>query len=248
MAVSEADIRHRFAVQWERYASGEYRAPVFADVVLLELQSLGEGASVLDIGCGGGFDGDVGLQARIGAAAGRFIGVEPADDITPDACFAEIHRCTLEQAPIMAGSIDLAYAVMVVEHVSDPRGFVDSVARVLRRGGVFWAFTVDARYWTAWASALLDRARLKAPYMNVLLGSRGVERWQNYPVEYKLNTPARVARHCGQFTRVESLSLHREGGEATSLPAPLRGANRWLGKTLATLGLPGPNLVVRLVR
>jgi SAM-dependent methyltransferase len=246
--VSEAHIRDRFAVHWRRYASGEYRAPVFADVVLLEMQSRGADLTVLDIGCGGGFDGDISLQARIGAAAGRFVGVEPADDITPQSCFDEIHRCTLEQAPIAHASIDLAYAVMVAEHVSDPKAFLDSVARVLRIGGVFWAFTIDARYWTAWASLFSERARVKTPYMNTVLGARRTERWGNYPVKYKLNSPARVARYSGQFSRVESLSLHRDGGEASSLPAFLRGANRLLGRALATTGAPGPNLVFRLVR
>ena len=162
--MAEGSIRQRHAPQWARYTAGEYRSAAFADVLLDEMANLGGALTVLDIGCGGGFDGDMPLQRRIGAAASRFIGVEPADDITPDPCFHEVHRCLLEQAPIVPGSVDLAYAVMVAEHVADPAAFMASVARVLRPGGVFWAFTIDARHWSAWASLVLERARLKGRY------------------------------------------------------------------------------------
>ena len=246
--MAEGSIRQRHAAQWARYTAGEYRSAAFADVLLDEMANLGGALTVLDIGCGGGFDGDVPLQRRIGAAASRFIGVEPADDITPDPCFHEVHRCLLEQAPIVPGSVDLAYAVMVAEHVADPAAFMASVARVLRPGGVFWAFTIDARHWSAWASLALERARLKGRYMDALLGARGQVRWQNYPVEYKLNSPAQLAQHCAAFREVDSVSLHRRGAEDSSLPALLRGPNRVLDDVLAAVGAPGSNFVFRLIR
>ena len=244
----DSSIQQACAAAWQRYTAGEYRSEVFAEIVLQELAMLGPGCTVLDIGCGGGFDGDVPLQRRIAAAAGRFIGIEPADDITPDPCFHEVHRALLEQAPIASGSIDLAYAVMVAEHVADPAAFMASLARVMRKGGVFWAFTIDARHWSAWASMFLERTHLKSFYMNTVLGARGKDRWQNYPVEYKLNSPRQLARYAADFSSVDCLSLYRAGAESSSLPALLKGPNKLLDSVLEAAGAPGSNFVFRLVR
>ena len=100
----------------------------------------------------------------------------------------------------------------------------------------------------AWASLVLERARLKGRYMDALLGARGQVRWQNYPVEYKLNSPAQLAQHCAAFREVDSVSLHRRGAEDSSLPALLRGPNRVLDDVLAAVGAPGSNFVFRLLR
>ena len=245
--VNESPISDRFSRQWQRYRSGEYRAPLFAEIVLDDLAQMGPRPTVLDIGCGGGFDGNVDLQRRIGAVAGKFVGIEPADDVTPADCFSEVYRCLLESAPIPTGSIDLAYSVMVVEHVADPQGFMDALARLLRPGGIFWAFTIDARHWSAWASLLLEHSRTKALYMNTVLGARGKKRWQNYPVEYKLNSPTQLRRHTSAFQHVDCMTLYRPGAENSSLPALLRGPNRALDALLNAVGAPGSNFVFRLV-
>lgn len=244
----DGSIERTFAAEWQRYTAGEYRSRVFADVILRELAALGPNCTVLDIGCGGGFDGDLPLQRRIADAAGRFVGIEPAGDVTPASCFHEVHRALLEEAPIAPGSIDLAYAVMVAEHVAAPAAFMASLARVLRKGGVFWAFTIDARHWSAWASMFLERTRLKSLYMNAVLGARGKDRWQNYPVEYKLNTPRQLERYTAEFSHVDCLSLYRAGAEGDSLPALLKGPNRLLDGLLNAAGAPGSNFVFRLVR
>lgn len=246
--VIDTPIEERFVEHWRRYEAGEYRSAIFADVLLNDMNLLGGNLTVLDIGCGGGFDGNVPLQRRIGTGAARFLGVEPADDVTPDACFHKVHRCLLEQAPIAPGSVDLAYAVMVAEHVADPVAFMRSVADALRKGGVFWAFTIDARHWSAWMSMFLERTHLKSAYMDALLGARGKARWRNYPVEYKLNSPSQLARYCAAFERVESVSLHRVGAEDSNLPAFLRGPNRLLDAALIAAGAPGSNFVFRAIK
>jgi len=45
-------------------------------------------------------------------------------------------------APLDAASVDTAYSISVLEHVSDPVGLVREVARVLRSGGIF-VLTMD---------------------------------------------------------------------------------------------------------
>ena len=87
---------------------------IFRDMVQQDLQRRGSRRpTVLDIGCGRGFDDDVKLQASLAACAERYIGVEPDVDADLAAHFSETHRCLFEDAPIAPGSVDLAFAVMV---------------------------------------------------------------------------------------------------------------------------------------
>src|SRR5947209_6592601 len=125
----------------ERYREGEWRAPIFRDMLADELSTLRSRPTVLDIGCGRGFDDDAGLQRDISAWAGQYLGVEPDPHIALSDCFHAIHRCSLETAPLRKSSVDLAFAVMVLEHLAEPAQFWDKLYHVLRRGGVFWGFT-----------------------------------------------------------------------------------------------------------
>src|SRR3954454_16360243 len=95
-----------------RYRKGEWRAPIFCDIVLSDIGSFSSPPLVLDIGCGSGFDDDARLQGRIIQAAGRYIGVDPDANEGP-----QFIRTTFEEAPLEPESIDIAFAVMVLEHV-----------------------------------------------------------------------------------------------------------------------------------
>lgn len=231
-----------------RYRRGEWRSAVFADMVLAELAARDRGATVLDIGCGGGFDGDLALQRRIGMAAGRFIGVEPDPQTEVADCFHEVHRAILEDAPVRTASVDVAYAVMVAEHVEAPGRFLARVADVLAPGGVFWAFTVDLRHWSSWVSLAMDRVRIKDAYLDRMHGRRGEDRWANFPVHYRLNRPADVRRWGDGRLAFEFVNLFRVGAEDDNLPGVLRPLNRWLDRCLDAVGAPGSNLAFRATR
>jgi len=68
----------------------------------------------MDVGCGRGFDGETRFQEALSVQAGKFIGVEPDRTINPPAIFSEVFRSPLEDAPIARGSVDVAYAIMVM--------------------------------------------------------------------------------------------------------------------------------------
>jgi len=232
----------------DRYAAGEWRSRLFADLVLDELEARGAAATVVDIGCGGGFDGSLALQEEIAARAGRLIGVEPDPETALAACLSEVHRSILEDAPIPTASVDVAYAVMVAEHVPHPDRFMAKVADLLVDGGVFLAFTVDVRHWSAWASLAFDKLRVKGVYLDRLHGKRGEERYSNFAVHYRLNSPAAVDRHASKWFEVQTINLFRVGAEDYNLPAVGRPLNRLLDRGLKLVGAPGSNLVIRAVR
>ena len=119
---------------------------------------------------------------------------------------------------------------------------------ILVDGGVFLAFTVDARHWSAWASLAFDRLGFKDFYLDRLHGMRGAERYSNFPVHYRLNSPRSAVEHSSRWFETTTLNLFRVGAEDYNFPAVLRPINRVLDWGLSAVGAPGSNLVIRAVR
>ncbi len=237
----------------DRYRRGEWRAPVFRDMVLAEIAEVARQATVLDIGCGRGFDGDVGLQERIAASSGRYVGVEPDSSVAIDPNVHEVHRCLLEDAPLEPGSIDVALAVMVLEHVPEPARFWGKLHKVLRDGGGFWGFTMDARHPFCRLSRRADRLRIKDFYLDLLRGRRGAGQYENYPVHYRCNTyrcntPEQVARDAAAFREREFVSFSRVGQLDFYLLRPLRPIGHHLDHRAIRGQRPGSLLAIRLVK
>jgi 2-polyprenyl-3-methyl-5-hydroxy-6-metoxy-1,4-benzoquinol methylase len=107
----------------ERFRSGEWRDRLLHDLVVEEARRFGPKPTILDIGCGRGLDGDIPLQRSLANVAGRYIGIEPDPAIDLGTYFTETHRCHFEHAPLVPGSVDIAIAVMVLEHLPDPQAF-----------------------------------------------------------------------------------------------------------------------------
>jgi SAM-dependent methyltransferase len=206
---------------------------------------MGSPITLLDIGCGRGFDDSVPIQQSLAARADPYIGVEPDCSVPAPACCHVLHRCTLEQAPVTPGSVDLAFAVFVFEHLSEPRRFVQKVREVLKEGGVFWGFTVDARSLFAAASRLMERSGLKDRYLRRLHGDEA-QRYRNYPTHYSANTPRQIRQLADGFRSCETCSLHSVGQFDFVTPRPMRPAARLLDRLIVAGGLPGANLVFRL--
>jgi len=235
----------------ERFAAGEWRAPIFRDMIAADASELARerpALTILDIGCGGGFDGDSGLQASLARLATTFVGVEPATDVEPGLPFTTVHRCLFEEAPIQPGSVDLAFAVMVLEHLDRPERFWGKLHEVLRPGGVFWGFTVDARHWFVPVSMLAERLRIKDRYLDLLHGKRGVERYENYGVHYRANTPTQVHTLGTGFRSTTALNFSKVGQADYYVPRGFRWLARAVDHVTIKAGLPGCILAVRVVR
>ena len=230
-----------------RYRAGEWRDRIFRDLIRADAAALGRPPTLLDIGCGGGLDGDVPLQRSLAAGAARYIGVEPDPGVTPGAYFDEVHRCPFEAAPLPEGSVDIAFAVMVLEHLEHPQPFWDRLHAVLAEGGLFWALTVDARHLFGRLSLWMGRLGLKDLYLDALYGrrGRGPRRYDNYPTFYRSNTPAQVRRLARRFRSCELLSFARIGQWSPYLPRGLRGLADRLDRLELRRGRPGTLLAVR---
>lgn len=249
---SSSVIQGRWSTYQERYAAGEYRALVFRDMIIDEMDQMSLGkvgkTVVADIGCGGGFDGDNRIQQEIARHAGEYIGIEPDKEIELLPIFTKAYRTTLEDAPIQAGSVDLAFAVMVLEHIDNPELFWKRIYQMLRPGGVFWGFTIDARHWFVHASLLFDRLGIKDKYLTALHGKRGEKRYENYGVYYRINHPEAVHAQTAAFSRSENASFQKIGQLAYYFPT----GTRWIASAVDRLdrlrGKPGNVIAIRVER
>ncbi len=230
----------------ERYRAGEWRDRVFRDMILDDVRPAGRRLTFLDIGCGRGFDGDVPLQQSIAVVAGTFIGIEPDASVQPGPYFAQLHACLFEDAPLAPGSIDVAYAIMVLEHLAEPQRFWDKLWEVLAEGGVFWGLTVDSRHWFCRYSRWFDRLHVKDTYLRFLIGRRGEERYENYPVFYRSNSPEQIEPLVQRFRGCEFHNLSRIGQCNAYFPPPLRPfVSAWDRRALRR-DRPGTLLAVRV--
>jgi SAM-dependent methyltransferase len=231
-----------------RYQDGQWRDRIFHDLILAEARALGDRPTIVDIGCGSGLDGDVPLQRSIARAAGRFIGIEPDPTVALGDYFTETHRCRFEAAPLEPGSVHVAYAAMVLEHLSEPQAFWDKLGEVLVPGGVFWGLTLDGRHPFCAASSWLERLGLKDAYLNWRYGRRGVDRYENYPTYYRSNTPEQIGRLAAAFRSCETINFARVGQYSDYLPRSLRPLAHWHDRRRIRRGRPGTILAVRAVK
>ncbi len=237
-----------FTPYLQRYRRGEWRAPIFRDLILSDARKMrpSGGGVFLDIGCGCGFDNDPKLQAQIASESGQYIGIEPDKNIRLGDFFTTTYRCRFEDAPISPGSIDIGFAVMVLEHFPDPGAFWVKIHDVLRPGGVFWGFTADARHVLVRASLITERLRIKDLYLDAIHGRRGQGRYENYPVYYKSNTPAQIERLTKDFRVRSVLNFKRIGEFNYYLPKKAGWLGRNYDRLAMLMGCPGSVLAVRV--
>ena len=232
----------------QRYTSGEWRTAIFFDLIKNDLEVVRPRPHLLDIGCGSGFDEDFKFQLKLAQLGGRMVGVEPASEVPVGQHFDEVHRCLFEDAPIEPNSIDLAWAVMVLEHINDPTAFFDKLHTVLREGGVFWGFTVDSRHYFAKLSALMRKLRLENFYLKYLHAHLADPEYRHYPAFYRCNCPADVERSAASFRDMRFLNFNKPGQVNSYLPKALRPVFTMYDRWLIRRGKPGALFAIRIAR
>lgn len=243
------DPRNNYSLYTKRYADGEWRGPIFRDMILDDISAykvLKGRVVCLDIGCGGGFDSDLSLQASLSAVTDEYIGIEPDPVIELAPVFTDTHRCSFENAVIPPSSIDFAFSIMVLEHIPHPNVFWNKIYDILRPGGVFWGITVDARHWFVKASLLADKLKVKDIYLNLLHGKRGTERYENYGVYYMSNTPSQIGQFTNKFDDCNYINFNQVGALDYYVPTKLRQLFRRLDQMSINRGWPGSILAVRV--
>jgi len=131
----------------------------------LKAQRPFEGLRLLDIGCGGGLLSEP--MARLGATV---VGADAAERNIP---VAQLHaeqsgldidyrHCAAEDIAAAGERFDVVLAMEIIEHVSDPQGFVKTCAELLSTGGLMIMSTLN---------------RNPKSYMMAIFGAERVMRW-----------------------------------------------------------------------
>jgi SAM-dependent methyltransferase len=179
------------------------------------------GPRVLNIGAGADRSGGLGPLATLSP---YLVGVDPDDAILRNQSLRERHQMSVEEfARDHAAEFDVAVALYVLEHVTDPAAFAAACARVLRPGGAFFAVTLNVRQYfgaTTWA---LSRIGMTDRLLVSLKGGEEVH-GHHFPPEYKLNSIRSVTRHFGAagFRSAEFRCYDATERYAWYLPASLR--------------------------
>jgi ubiquinone/menaquinone biosynthesis C-methylase UbiE/DNA-binding transcriptional ArsR family regulator len=122
------------AGEWDKIRE-EYYGKAFAQQAMLAM--LDDQAVVADLGCGTGA-----IAAHVAPWVAKVIGVDSsaamlkaAGKRTTELPNVELRRGELTAAPIESASCDVAMLMLVLSYVSDVRGVIGEMARVLKSGG-----------------------------------------------------------------------------------------------------------------
>jgi 2-polyprenyl-6-hydroxyphenyl methylase/3-demethylubiquinone-9 3-methyltransferase len=159
---NDLDLYERNAAQWwdaNAFAFRSLHSVKRFHVALLDeiLAEAGEttrldGATVVDLGCGGGLFG-----LPVAARGARVFGVDIshrsllAGRVEADrrAASARFVRGDMRRVPLRTGCADLVLLSDVLEHTHDPELAVSEAARLLRPGGALFVNTIDRGFLAA---------------------------------------------------------------------------------------------------
>jgi SAM-dependent methyltransferase len=190
--------------------------------MILDAMSGFDQPTVLDIGCGHGIDGEKARQTEVARQAGQMWGCEPDQEIRCNDCFHKVFPDLLENAPIPAGSVHVAYTSFVLEHIPDPTLFFKKIHAALAPGGIFLGMTDYRWSFFSCASQIIEWTKLKNVYLNLVQGKRGSQRYENYPTFYRANSESTFRKIAPQFQKYVFSHWHRFGELDFYLPKILR--------------------------
>ena len=204
---------------------------------------------VLNIGAGADRSG---VLRPLFALSPHLVGVDPDDAVLRNRSLDERHQMSVEEfAPDHEAEFDVALALYVLEHVTDPEAFATACARVLRPGGSLFGVTLNIRHYfgaTTWA---LSRLGMSDRLLVSLKGEQEVHE-HHFPPQYRLNCIPALTRHFGAagFRSAEVRCYDATERYAWYLPERLR----WFPEvyTRIAYGIGSPTLMghlaFRLVR
>ncbi|MBO0707918.1 MAG: methyltransferase domain-containing protein [Candidatus Dormibacteraeota bacterium] len=196
-----------------------------------------DGARVLNVGAGCNLSGELPAVRRRAAV---LVGVDPDDSIADNPTLDQSHRSTVQDfAAAHEAEFDLAFSVFVLEHVSDPAGFTEACARVLKPGHAFMAMTVNLWHYFGLTSWLANRLGVADALLARVRAAEQVEEY-HFPIEYRLNSITAITRHLESagFAAVEFRCWDLPSMYQSYLPARASAFARHYNRGVYAVGSP----------
>jgi len=194
---------------------------VYFEMLNQEVEKL-DNPVVLDVGCGLEDSPRFDRMRAFGERTGQLWGVEPDRSGTVPAHFDRAWQTTLEEADIPDQSVDMMISFFVIEHVTSPQEFMQTVDRILKPGGVFISATVNLNCVFARVAKTCQTFGIQDQVLRMLLGRKRVDEY-HYPAYYLMNTVS-AYRKLAANDSLSAIDLHfLENDEwYWYLPSPVR--------------------------
>jgi SAM-dependent methyltransferase len=206
-------------------------------------------AVLLDVGAG---DGDQPYPTDLRPAVARIVGVDEDEGILRNQRVDDRVHAPLERfAATTADRFDLAVAVYVVEHVTEPAAFAGALHSLLRPGAS--AFLLTPNRWHYFGAAALAAERLHIDeWLLHRLRDADTLHEHHFRIQYRMNSARairRVAAEAG-FRSVELRMIDEPGIYQPYFPPALRALPEWYSQVIHRFGWSGAagTILARLER
>jgi SAM-dependent methyltransferase len=155
------------------------------------------GATVLDIGCGRGKDAEDPCAFRkslsdLRTNGRKVLGIDVSDAGAENPIIDEFRKIEdVDHWPVDSGSIDLAVANSVLEHVERPERFFAEAWRVLRPGGYLCFRTYNKWGYVGICARIIPN---KHHARATSFAQQGRDEHDVFPTVYRCNTPRAIRR------------------------------------------------------
>jgi SAM-dependent methyltransferase len=201
------------------------------------IMRLAQGASRwADIGCGRDlFPHNRALSRHLASRCERLVGVDCDDTLDENPFVHERVKCRIEDFH-PDEPFDLVTLRMVAEHITDPAAAVKALARLTRPGGLAVVYTIN-RWSPVSLAAYLVQFRFHHAIKHRLWKT---EEKDTFPVAYRMNTRAALARLFGEGGFRESHFAYLDDCRTFSQFPLLHRGELWAWRGLRAVGLRYP--------
>ena len=198
------------------------RRSLFVRCILEFLTARPEPRAALDIGCGEGLGQSGAFLTPIRDAVADLQGLEPDPNVEVDDRFDRVERALMEDADLPENHFDVAYAMLVMEHVADPERFMAAVHRCLKPGGAFLFLTPNRRHYFTVIAHAAKRLGIAETALRLVRPAAAVDDY-HYPVVYRFNRPEDILPIVEPLGFTTSTFAYvEEEGPRPYFPGPLR--------------------------
>ncbi|MBA4160340.1 MAG: methyltransferase domain-containing protein [Gemmatimonadetes bacterium] len=201
------------------------------------MQECDPASVVLEIGAG---EGKYGYPAAIRSQVARLVGIDPDSALARNPYLDDRYPGTVEEfAREHDARFDCLYSMFVLEHVSDPAGFLTACRSLLRPRGKLFAATPNLWHYFG-ATAKATAALGVEDWLLERLRGREMKESYHFPTAYRMNSVRALTRALAQagFRQVDFRCFDEPSRFQVYLPPPARWFPSFYSRLVYTLGLP----------